>query len=372
MPNATRNPNNRRRRSRRKAPQAGKPANNSAPASTTKARVRQRKRTPRAALHGCGLLYAGALFNPGSAPLACVPSQYPTYTATNLVWADITFTVPAAGGFVVADPRIAATNSLACLAASNATYVPSAPGSIDLNNNVSEYVLGKTNAPFTNGNIGVAEDQVSYRVVGAVLKIRWVGTELERGGTMSCLCDINHDTLNSRTNADMLGQPASRTISVSRRWTTIWNYPVASQDYILSITPIAGGQVIGPSFASSFFYYMGAYISPASANNSFQARLEMQVEYAGKPVRSSAPTKSDPIGLSATVQAAVSLVPSDQPEQDAGPSFLSSVESAARSIEGYASTARSIYDAGRSAYRVLYGTGGNSMLDPIDMMIMSH
>lgn len=308
--------------------------------------------------------YAGAIADPGGTDLACVPSQYPNMTRTDLIWAyaDITSPNTITDFWVVGDPISALFNTRNCIVAPGTGYVPFTPGLIDLTGPVITYQTGVSNSNFAASAVNNTASSVSYRVVGAVLQIRYVGTALNMGGTFSAVSELNHNTLNGTSNAGILNKFNSASLPITQDWISIQYRPNFATDYQLSEDFLGTNQTLGPGYSAANHYYMGAWITPALASQPFQVRLVLQGEFAGTTVRDARPTESDPDALSATAQTATKLRPTHQPLRESLNSFMAATEGTMAKMKGIVYNNLDYFvDAGFQLANMVANTPGNDV-----------
>lgn len=80
-----------------------------------------------------------------------------------------------------------------------------------------------TNQFLHNGQYGAAdytatEAKVTGRVTALGARVRYIGTELNRGGTVHLLETVNHESIAGYDVADIMAERSSRRVAVSRSW----------------------------------------------------------------------------------------------------------------------------------------------------------
>lgn len=366
---ATKRRRARRRRARR--PRAQRPSNPRLPANQDPSRPLRKTAADskfpklRTELHGCGLEYAGALCDPAGTNLACVPSPFPNLTETYLVWAYLDCVSPPTltdDFFVVADPVCAAFNNRSCIVAPGPGYVVPANHKIDLTQSSNLYQAAKSNSTYAAAAAGPTANDVSYRVVGCTLQLRYTGTELNMGGTYSAVTDPNHNCLHANANSDILNKLPAASLPITRDWITLWYRPVLNTDYTLTETFVGNSRTIGLAFDPTLpQFYMGAWITPAVQSSSYQARLAMQVEFCGTSVRGAKPTRSDPDALSATVETSEALRPTHQPLRSTLDDFMTSTEHALGTMHNVYQAGARLYNVGKYLASLVANTPGNDV-----------
>jgi hypothetical protein len=263
---------------------------------------------PRLVVSRCASDYLAALTDPFAGPLACVPSDIINNNRISRSFIKGTFACGANVGFICLDPTHASFNDVPAVISSKSSYA----GAIMDLNNVADTNLDLSNSDYAETAIGPTSPGLSYRVVAAGLRIRYRGTELDRGGTIHALVDPCHDPLLNRTVSNMDAEMQSKQLPVTKQWTTILYRPAHQGELLLSSTPpIAASKNPAITAASGFFWYMGAIITPPTNTSfsSFEYEAFVVTEYQGRNVRGQVTTHTDPIGLSAAVQATVNLRP---------------------------------------------------------------
>jgi len=149
-------------------------------------------------------------------------------------------------------------------------------------------VTAYSNSPITSAQVD--PDITSVRVVGAGLRVRFGGTELNKGGFKVCLVDPTHQTLETRNEASLNSELQTRRVAVTRQWTT------------LVYRPITTGEIsFAGTIAQNATGYMGVLlVSPdPSISELFEWEAFTIVEYQGSTMRGQTHTNPDPVGYAA-------------------------------------------------------------------------
>lgn len=254
----------------------------------------------------CAADYAASLGDPFGGPEnACIPDFPALMTGKNRVWARGTFstsTAGAAGGFGYIDmtPEFGAANDNFNFVNTNgltdvSTSIYGTPGS------ALNYA---SNSPYVAAAYGVAGLQ--YRVVSAGLRIKYVGAEFYRGGTIYGLMSPSHGSLAGSTGANLLLYKEGKQMSVpDGKWTTLLYRPVEKADYDFktALSPIGvGTQTQYMAFAIQAYDTSGA--NPAT----FEWEAYVNHEIQGAIVVNKTPSHVDVVGMGA-VNAATVLSP---------------------------------------------------------------
>jgi len=330
--------------------------------------VPRKKRAPRArrddaALSGCAADYARALANPFTGPLACVPDFPAMLTRRYRSYSKGNFTCSSATqfGFILFEPSYLATNDLLAVVASTSAYAgttTTAGGA-----GVAAFT---GNAEYPSTAFGDLPSQIQKRVVSAGIRVRYVGTNLNRGGQLCGLHEPDHNPLVGQSFADFDAQTQSARLPVGKEWSTLLFNPSSRRDLEMSGTFF--------NLPTDPVFYMGFVVqSPTStdpANYEFEAFAVIEVE--GRNVRGKAPSHVDPTGFSAVHAVATTDVlmrPTQAPDghrelsmlQAAGHYLGTMVSKAGALAHGavqLAETAGHVMQAGRAVARGYQATRG--------------
>lgn len=228
--------------------------------------------------------YCHALCNPFDAKPAGLPTFPSLPTLKQKVFAIGTAYTGSAGvGFVAARPEAAAVNDV-----TNVWYSTAAYGGTTIDTVAAGVNTANSNAMFTAAEI--SDDLTTYRIVGCGLRVRYGGTELNRGGFKVCLVDPTHRTLAGRDEASFNSELQTKRVGITRSWTTLVYRPVAVNDVNFRAS----------SPTSDNPYMAALIISPDNAiNELFEWECFTIVEYQGANARGQTHTDPDPIGYAA-------------------------------------------------------------------------
>jgi hypothetical protein len=239
--------------------------------------------------------YARALGNPKSGPLACVPIHPAQFSKKVRTWIKGTFNCQTNNGigWIMLGPDFGIANDLTSVITSSATGTPAlwfASGTVAAN--PQSY---SSNSEYSQSDVGPTDQDLEYRVVSAVLQVRYIGTELNRGGQMVCLMDPNHRNLVDRSLSDLDAEETSRRFPVDRSWTKVLYRGVDVNDYNFhDAFPTASG------LPSEETYYMGVAIeAPAGVSTPYEFECYMTYEVFGKNVRAMTQSHVDTTGFGA-------------------------------------------------------------------------
>lgn len=260
-------------------------------------------------ISNCTSDYARALVNPFSGPLACVPNYPALLTLKQRSYVKGTFATGTTGnGWIVADPSYSAVNDQTSAFSTLSTFGGTTVnlvggGGVQQTESNSQYALG---------TIGPGLSLV--RNVAFGIRIRYIGTELDRGGQIVALCDPNHNSLQGRAFTDFDAEEVSRRFPVDRQWVTVLYSPyfVTDTDFFSNF-PVYTPAATDPSF------FMGIMVQAASAGVSLSYEYEVYglYEFQGRNIRGMTPSHVDNVGFGA-VNAAGAFGAVSKPHQ--GPS----------------------------------------------------
>jgi len=186
-------------------------------------------------------------------------------------------------GFIGCRPEAAATNDV-----TNVWYTTALYAGTTIDPVAAGVSSANSNAMFTSAEI--SDDLTTYRIVGSGLRVRYGGTELNRGGFKVCLVDPTHRALTGRDEASLNSELQAKRVPITRTWTTLVYRPVTTNDLnFRNAAPSADIPYIGVMM-----------ISPDNAiNELFEWESFTIVEYQGANARGQTHTDPDPIGYAA-------------------------------------------------------------------------
>jgi hypothetical protein len=193
------------------------------------------------------------------------------------------YTGTAGVGFISLDPRATAANDQHAIRYTSASYA----GTTIVDGTNPGVSTAVTNAPYASAQID--PDIVQYRVVGCGLRVRYGGTELNRGGFKIAFVDPTHRSVETRDEASLLSEPQAKKLSVTRNWTNLLYRPVLNSDisFNSNTTPDAP-------------YMAVMLVSPdTSIAELFEWEVYSLLEYQGASVRGQTHTNADPVGFAA-------------------------------------------------------------------------
>jgi hypothetical protein len=299
-------------------------------------------------LSGCALEYARCLANPISGPLACVPTFPAIKSLKTRQWVRGSFSRSPAAGFgncfVVMDPLRMCANDANAVYSSQSAFAGS---DISVTTLTTGVFAANSNAMFPIANLSNTEGGYACRVVGAVLRVRYIGPDLYRNGRIYALHDPTHTTLDQRSAADMNLDVQTVVFHPSKDWITLNYKPclIGDTNYT-SALPAASQQ-----------YYMG-FITADTVVDGIAPAYEFEawavLEYNGASVRGQTVSHADAPGFSAVHSITVSsnaLNPSTMPDQIREKNAVSrSLDFLADNISGVTRVASDTYNSAKKLY----------------------
>jgi hypothetical protein len=241
----------------------------------------------------CTADYARSLANASTGPLACVPTTPAQLSKKFRVWAKGTFNAGTTGmAGIVLDPLRAVTNDSVCVFSTTSAHSTS----------ILDYIVGAgwnadaSNSEYTTAQLGPAENQFEARVVSAELKLRYIDTELNRGGQAVLFHDPNHMPLYGQSLANLDAEEMSKRFPLTREWLRVVYRPVSSTDLNFQTALPA----YTPAATDLDQFYMGAIIQAAATTNvAFEYEVYVTFEVFGQNIRAMTPSHVDLAGLGA-------------------------------------------------------------------------
>lgn len=243
-------------------------------------------------LSPCARDYARSLVNPFEGPTACIPNFPACMSRKVRVFSKGVFSTGTSGfGFILVDPLLAAINDQGSLWYSLSNYA----GTTITDTVVVGTQTASSNSDYPIATIGPASTQVQVRVVSSGIRIRYIGTELNRGGQIVGLSEPTHDSLTNRSFVDLSGQERSRLIPVlDRNWVTLTYFPVQPAESEFSSDVVPASRPCPAKF-------MAFAVNAASSGTplSYEYEFFTNLEYTGLNVRGLTPSHVDYVGFSA-------------------------------------------------------------------------
>lgn len=152
------------------------------------------------------------------------------------------------------------------------------------------------NGPFPLAMFGEASGQVQYRLVSACLRVKYTGTEEQRGGLLTITEHPEHQATIGKTVAQLQAYDVTRTEAVaSNKWHSChYSGPINENEIQFSTT-------VNPTPFMTI-------VASGGNNLSFDVEAYANYEFAGDPIRDKITVTSDEQGGNAVVAAAHDLV----------------------------------------------------------------
>lgn len=287
-----------------KAPATRKPAPAPRP---NQPRVNQRPSNqrvkPTVHLSQCATDYARCIINPFTGPIACIP-DFPVHMSRKAkVFARGNFSTGTTGfGFITHTPaQMAARDQTAGFFSTNA-YTGTTVECSASTTGVSYY---RSNSEYTNSMFVPAQrqDQLDYRVVASGLRIKYTGTELNRGGLAYVLQEPTHDSLQGVSISTLGQQVEMKQMTIGREWLNVLYRPVKTRETEYTNRGTTSG--VQSDMDDAFYYntlnFMAILVQAPSAavEASYAFEAYTVLEYTGAAVRGLTASHFDPTGYSA-------------------------------------------------------------------------
>jgi hypothetical protein len=290
----------RRRTKRSKANKANK---NKTMTKTRRPRAQQQRASAtKCSLSPIACAYAEALTHPDTAPLVGIPDGKSIYSRKVRVWKRGTVTtgatVPNVG--IICQPFAALAN--------DCNVVNSTNGAVALPANLNGG--DASNAPY-NAAAFNATTGVQGRLVSAVLKVKFVGTNLNAGGVEYGLQEPTHGSIAGLTEVQMMDKTSCtyRSVQHGEDWFEVHFRPVDNNDFswIDTITRTDAFTYTlksdGAECAWSSYPFMGIFTKGAATSQTLLYEFWAELEYAGSNVQGKTLTPPDAQGVLSVIAA---------------------------------------------------------------------
>lgn len=261
--------------------------------------------------------YARAMADPFTGPLATIP-DFPSVPSRRVrCFARGYFYAGTTGfGFIAVDPYISAANNGLSIRSTEATFA----GSTIVNSGTG-ITAASTNSDYSITDFGVG-NLAQGRIVGAGLRVKYSGTELNRGGVLLGLTSPNHQSLLNFSFTDLDKFDCAVRFRPDQKWFTTLYCPVRQEELLFTRNlGSPAGDFVSGTYVNNPIMAFAINAPSTAAGSAFQYEFYLVYEVQGVSVRGVAPSLSDPTGFSAvqttaqlTMQRAHDL-PSDQRAQ---------------------------------------------------------
>jgi hypothetical protein len=243
-----------------------------------------RNSRPRAIISHCSRDYLHALLDPFDGPLACVPTAPSIESLKIRTWVKGVFTIGTAGfGFIEMSPIDMAAQDANPVQRSGVafanTIMNGGPGS----------VTAQSNSPYFSSDFADPETAPlanEARVVAAGIRVRYTGTELNKGGVIYPWHHRNNGSLDTMGITDYLSFQGNSTAETNRKWTSVVWTPVGTRD-----------TRFGYNIGAPYGPYSLAVMATGVPGNTFEYEAVAVLEITGQTIRSLTPSHADPPGF---------------------------------------------------------------------------
>jgi hypothetical protein len=223
--------------------------------------------------------------------------------------------------------------------------VTSMPGAI------AAGVLGATtNSPYLSTSYGANENDSSWRIVSAGLRVRYTGTTLNKGGSLVVVSHPTHNSIVGATDPEMLAYNTSKRLPVNDVWTCLVWCPAIGADFQFRQAVPAGVPTMGVSVEAP---------SATVVTFAFEAFINFEVN--GRTIRGQTPTMQDPVGFAAiqAVSQGGKMIYQGPPKTEN--ILVQGEEYVAKEISSAAGTITSVAKSAESGVNWLFGEGAEAL-----------
>lgn len=242
-------------------------------------------------LSKCAAEYACALQDPFNCNgLACVPDFPAIPSRKMLTFIKGTMTIGTQGfGFVQSSPYNGIANDLNTVFYSQVAFAGTATAVTGVGVGIAS-----TNSDYVQANIGAGVGTIQYRLVGAGIRIKYTGTELNRSGMVFHLEEPAHGNLNLATAANIEAYDACLKSPVTRSWHSVVVRPIHATECEYSFQ-VPGTGVAPPN------NQLLTLVATSTAGNTFDFEYFGLFEVIGSTVRGKTPSDTDRLGMDAVL-----------------------------------------------------------------------
>jgi hypothetical protein len=162
------------------------------------------------------------------------------------------------------------------------TLDPVTPGVIGLNHN----------GDYSTAQFG-SNSTLQLRLVSMGMRLRYAGTELNRGGRVLLLEDPEHVTLSNTSLASFLAQEKAKEHRIGTDWITLCTTgPTRPNEY-----DYVPGPVSGTGTGGNNQHYLGAIVQSAANSQTFDVEFFWNYEFIGSIARGKTMSEADDAGV---------------------------------------------------------------------------
>jgi len=260
--------------------------------------------------------YMHGIVNPSDAPACGMPiGGLPS--EKNKCWARGRMSTGTNGtGFILGVPAGITASDARCAFVTGPAFAGTAISNTVVANNV---IAVSSNSSYTLAQFG--SSTLKSRFVCGEIRVRYIGTELNRGGDAVVYCDTNHNSLIGYTEAQLLSfAAAGRSFISMQEWISCkYNGVVDPTEENFVIDPISSVLTKNANAC------MAIWINSAVANQPFDYEVWGHFEIIGSLGANMTTTTPDPVGHTATNSAAQDTQishPGSHDEHAYGTSFM--------------------------------------------------
>lgn len=231
----------------------------------------------RVAVDKCVQDYAESLLHPWSKGSPCIPlpPALPSLKQKFFIKGNLGTSSTTGFGYILASPY-GAINDFGSTERPVFTSDANYGAYTASNDSVITGVNGwNTNSPYPGTSFGHDPDQMEGRVVSMGIRIRYTGTELNRGGVAYILETPDHQSMVGYDVTKVRSFDQCRAIPIGRQWITVTHQPVLAGEYAYKYT------------VGSNVHYLGILLSAANplVSAPFEFEYYINVELIGAPAR---------------------------------------------------------------------------------------
>lgn len=298
-------------------------------------------------LSQCSRDYAQALINPWDVEIPpCIPDLIVLPSYKFGVRARGTFQIGTAGiGFVCLNPYAVGVDAFPAPIRSG-YYTTSAYTLNTFDIGAAAGVLPfNTDTQFKSGDIG--QKGIQYRVVGAGIKARYTGVEINRGGRCLSVRHPNNQAIPAWTAQELLAWKETVTNPADREFHFVQFRPANQYDVSYRDIVIAGNSLL-------------LFVEGSVAGVSYEYDVVVWYEVTGTPLPNLTPSHADPLGVAAIHAALPAHQPTETPKK-AEKTFMEEVKEVASTAFSFISPIAST---------ALNAIGGPEKLLPLAMSFL--